>query len=99
MRFDIQTKYTLETQRFVAAIQVCFLWVKVFDWLRLFDGTAFYIRLIFKTADNTKYFLIIMLIWYMMFGCAVYILSLGLPPEESIMESVFGFWVLDAFQG
>ena len=33
-------------QRTIAAISVCFLWFKVFDWLRLFDTTAFFISLI-----------------------------------------------------
>ena len=34
----------------------------------------------------------------MMFGSTIYILNLGLPPEEAIMRSIFDFWVMDAFQ-
>ena len=34
----------------------------------------------------------------MMFGSSVYILNLGLPPEEKIVNSIFDFWILDAFQ-
>ena len=37
---------TLETQRTLASVSVIFLWFKVFDWLRLFDSTAFFIKLI-----------------------------------------------------
>jgi hypothetical protein len=39
-----------------------------------------------------------MIVWYMMFGTAVYILNLGLSAEEAIITHVFGFWFLDAFQ-
>ena len=38
--------YSREWQITLSAISVCFLWFKVFDWLRLFDNTAFFIRLI-----------------------------------------------------
>ena len=37
---------TIILQRTFAAISACFLWFKVFDWLRLFDCTAFFILLI-----------------------------------------------------
>ena len=90
--------FTLDSQRFTAAISVIFLWVKALDWLQLFDKTAFYIDLIFKTLRSITEFLIIMVVLYMMFGSTIYILNLGLPPEEAIMRSIFDFWVMDAFQ-
>ena len=34
------------SDRVVASVSAIFLWSKVLDWLRLFDGTAFYIFLI-----------------------------------------------------
>ena len=34
----------------------------------------------------------------MMFGSFIYIMDLGLPPEETIMNSIFDFWIMDAFQ-
>ena len=36
----------LETQRVLGTISIVFLWFKVFDWLRLFDSTAFFVLLI-----------------------------------------------------
>ena len=39
-----------------------------------------------------------MVIFYMMFGSAIYFLNLGLPPGDEIMSSNIGFWVIDAFQ-
>ena len=43
---------TLNIQRTFAAISSCFLWFKVFDWLRLFDSTAFFILLIQETINS-----------------------------------------------
>ena len=98
VEFEVSITEELEFQRMIASICVCFLWIKVFDWLRLFDGTAFFVRLIGRTFSSIKYFIIIMFVWWMMFGTAVYILDLGLPEELKTMNQVFGFWVLDAFQ-
>ena len=89
---------TLETQRTLASVSVCFLWFKVFDWLRLFDSTAFFIALVVETLSSIRAFLIIMVVWYMMFGSAIYILDMSLPAEQSIMPEVSNLWVLDAFQ-
>ena len=89
---------TLETQRSLASVSVCFLWFKVFDWLRLFDGTAFFILLIEETLSSIRAFLIIMVVWYMMFGSAIYILNMSLPADQSIMPEVSKVWLLDAFQ-
>ena len=72
------TEETRDEQRTLAAISVSFLWMKVIDWLRLFDGTAFYIQLIGKTLNSIGFFLIILLVGYMMFGSAMYMLNLGI---------------------
>ena len=37
---------SLETRRIIAAFIVFILWFKMFDWLRMFDATSFYIKLI-----------------------------------------------------
>ena len=89
---------TLELQRTLASISVCFLWFKIFDWLRLFDKTAFFIKLIEDTLFAIRAFMIIMAVWYLMFGSAFYILNMGLPEENSFMPDVSRFWILDAFQ-
>ena len=70
------TDNTIGYQRYLAAVSVCCLWIKVIDWLRLFDGTAFYIQLIMMTLSSIKEFLVIILVGYMMFGSAVYILEM-----------------------
>ena len=77
---------------------MCFLWLKIFDWLRLFDKTAFFIKLIEDTFVSIREFLIIMGVWYLMFGSSLYILNMGLPEDESIIADVSRFWMIDAFQ-
>ena len=94
----------LYNQRVFAAISVCFLWFKVFDWLRLFDTTAFFISLILDTIYDIRSFLMILFICYMMFGSAFYILNMnrvGVADAEGqsaeIVPDISGFWVFDAF--
>ena len=94
----IKNFFNLDYQRSTAAISVFFLWLKAIEWLSLFEKTAFYMHLIKETLTSILEFLIIMFVLYMMFGSTIYILNLGLPPEEAIMRSIFDLWILDAFQ-
>ena len=75
----------LHNIRIVAAISSCFLWLKILDWLRLFDKTAFFIFLIRGTVNGIWYFLIIMLVWYMMFGTAFYLLNLSRSDQYALV--------------
>ena len=95
--FDTST--SLDTQRTIAAVSFCALWIRVIEWLRLFDSTAFFIKLIEKTLDYITYFMIIMIVWYMMFYTAIDILHLGneIDPTDASMIRVFGVFSLDAF--
>ena len=76
MNFFMQ-KELLQVQRFMAAISAICLWFKLFDWLRLFEKTAFYVRLIYLTLESIQEFSVIMVIVLMMFGSAVHILNLS----------------------
>ena len=40
--------------RLMAALASCILVIKVYDWLRLFEGTAFYIHLIDSTFKDIR---------------------------------------------
>lgn len=91
----------LESLRLIAAISSIFLFVKVIDWLRLFDATAFYVSLMLQTVYSIRWFMIIMIIWWMTFGTAFYILNmtrLDKDPESAIVPDVYGVWFLDALQ-
>ena len=91
---------SLDTQRTLAAISFCAIWFRVIEWLRLFESTAFFIRLIEETMDYIKYFMIIMILWYIMFYTAIDILNLGtkeIEPDDESMIRLSGVLSLDAF--
>lgn len=48
---------SLQLLRATAAMTSCILIIKIFDWFRLFEETAFYIRLLFVTLEDIGYFL------------------------------------------
>ena len=98
--YFVDTSTTLDTQRFIAAVSFCALWIRVIEWLRLFDSTAFFIRLIEETMDYIKYFMIIMILWYIMFYTAIDILNLGtkeIEPDDESLIRLSGVLSLDAF--
>ena len=65
-----------ETEYILTTMATLFMWIKGLLWLRLFSGTAFYIRLIFETIKDITYFMIILFIFLAMFANAIYILDL-----------------------
>lgn len=58
----------LRFQRLIAAFAVLMTWLKVLDWLRLFEKTSFYIKLITETIYDIGYFMIIFVAALCMFG-------------------------------
>ena len=82
----------------MAAVSAFLLWSRVFYWLSLFTEPAFYFDLIIKTIKESKDFMIIILIFFMMFGSTIYFLNLDSPPGDEFMTSRFGFPFIDIFQ-
>ena len=75
--------------------------------MRLFTEFAFFISLIWKTIKGIKVFIWIMLICYMLFGTAFYILNMSRgvkqfdDPKDSdeLIDSTFGnIWALNVFE-
>ena len=58
----------------MAAFGVMLLWIKVFDWFRLFKQTSFYIKLIIETIYDIGYFVIIFFALLATFGCTMFLL-------------------------
>ena len=85
--------------RLAAVANLC-MWIKVFDWLRIFDDMAFFVQLIITTIYDIRSFIVILLFSYIMFGSSFYILNLGIPAdgEYSYTPDLSRFWVIDAFQ-
>ena len=85
----------LEILRPMASIASCALLMKVFDWLRLFEPTAFYIKLVQETLWDIKAFLILIVTALATFGIPMIILNLKLDEESQVVDEVFGFWLVN----
>ena len=83
-------------QRTLAAISSFLLWVKVIDWLRLFQNTAFYVHLIKETVIDMKSFMVVILVWFMAFGTSFYLLTSN--RNDNQVHQVSNFWVINAFE-
>ena len=86
------TVIAVENLRAMAAIASCTLMIKVFDWLRLFEGTAFYILLVQETMKDIKAFLILLMTTLMMFGIPMVMLDLNRTEDNALVDATFGFW-------
>ena len=86
-----------EIMRNFAAFSIICLWFKVYDWLRLFNNTAFFVRLIEETFISIKSFLIVIFVFFMMFGSAFYVINMNLADELSVMPNFSHFWFINAF--
>ena len=82
--FDIEWP-ALETRRVVGAFLVFIIWGKMFDWMRLFDRTSFYIKLVIETVKDITDFMIIHLLFLVTFGCAMECLSMNRPDGEELI--------------
>ena len=81
--------------RVMASIAVCLLLFKLFDWLRLFDRTAFYILLIENTMLGIRGFMLVFLLALITFGLPMHMLDFN-RSDDKIVGDNFDFWVLDA---
>ena len=86
-----------ETLRVFGAFGTFSTFIKIFDWLRLFDGTAFYIRLIIETFIDITAFLLILVITLLTFGIPMHLLNLNRSEEldNTIIDEVSPFWGLN----
>ena len=74
------------------------MWIKMLEWLKVFDSTAFYIKLILTTLADILPFFMIFFIFIFMFGSAFYILNMNREGEdEELIDTIFEKWVLNTF--
>lgn len=74
------------------------IWFKMFDWLRMFDSTSFYIKLIMVTISDIMPFFLIFPIFLLTFGTPMYILqgNRGVEgAENAVLDEYLGNWVFD----
>ena len=68
--------------RLIASVIVLFIWGKMKDFLRLFDTTAFFIKLIDQTIEDIIPFMMIMPFFLYSIGTSVYILNISRSDED-----------------
>lgn len=83
--------------RLAASIASCTLLIKVFDWLRLFEKTAFYILLVGETFVEISAFMILLFVALLMFGVPMIMLNLNRSKEDDnvVIAEAFGHWSVD----
>ena len=69
------------------------MWIKTFYWLRLFESTSFYIRLIIETMKDIKFFLILFILILFTFANAILIMDQGRTERYTV--PYFGTQVVD----
>ena len=67
----------VESLRIMAAIASFCILAKVFDWLRLFEQTAFYVMLVTETQRDIRAFIILLFTSLMLFGVPLEMLNLN----------------------
>ena len=87
----------------LGAVSVFLMWFKLLQFLRLFDVTSYYIRLIIATLKEIMYFLLVFVVICLMFGNALYVINIprdiaGNDDTNLIGSPIFGGWfrMLDA---
>lgn len=88
-----------DTQKVIAAFSLALTWYKLIDWLRLFEITSFFIKLINETLYRVLTFTLIMVIWLMVFGTAFFFLNIARPDsdESLIVDAWPGQWTFNTF--
>ena len=72
------------------------MWFSLFDKLRLFAKTAFYIKLVFQTIKSSSQFFLIFFISIMAIGSSLFVLNQNRSDEDTIQTDITSVWVFDA---
>ena len=67
----------VENLRIMAAFATCAIFIKLYDWLRLFEMTAFYVLLVKMTMKEILPFMILLFVSLLIFGIPMSMLSLN----------------------
>ena len=86
---------SFETRRVLAAIASFSIIFKAFDWMRLFEGTGFYILLVELTIREIMSFMIVLLFSWIVFGMPIGFLDMNRTRDTSLIDGIFGSWTGD----
>lgn len=89
----------VENMRIMAAIASFCVIANMFDWLRIFDATGFYIILLTETMKDIRAFIILVFVSLLLFGVPLTMLNLNRTEDTQVVEPVFGHWFLNMILG
>ena len=100
MIFDVHTiieldEISVETLRILAAVASCLLFIKLYDWLRLFKATSFYVLLVRMTIRDILPFMTLFFVSLLIFGMPMNMLSHNRDEDTTLVEKSFGLWLAD----
>ena len=79
----------------MAAFSNFCLWIRFFEWLRLFGPTSFYIKLVTTTLRDLISFSILAVACLAMVGTSMYMLQMS-DPESGIISTITKNFFIDA---
>jgi len=78
------------------------MWYRLIRWMRLFDDTAFYWKILSETISDSFTFLILFFLAMGLFANMIYIFNIdrvAARDENQLIEPIFEIPFLDAFYG
>ena len=78
----------LDLFRALCCVSVVLVWIKAYYWMRLFDSTSFYVRLIRETIHDIGNFMILFVFILLTFANVLLVLSEG--RSEPLYQNYFG---------
>ena len=85
----------IEEIRAIASISSSVMLFKLFDVLRVFEETAYYILLIKETLYEIRHFMILILLPLNMFGIPMGILNFNRDTDNEVVAKFTGIWFFD----
>ena len=79
----------------MAALASSALFIKLYDWLRLFKSTSFYVLLVKLTIKDILPFMTLFAVSLLIFGMPMSFLSLNRTEDAALIDNSFGYWLLD----
>ena len=89
--------FKTEDLRMMSALAVFSMMIKLLDWLRLFDQTAFYIFLIRQTLRDIFAFVLILMLSLSIFGVPMIILNMNRTSDTLVIDGGFSIWPINMF--
>lgn len=86
---------TVKDLRIMASFATMMLLTNVYDWLRLFEPTAFFVQLIARTIYDIRWFMVLLFIAILIFGLPLSMVNLNRDDTNTVIEETFVWFLFD----